>query len=84
MSKRKSIPKTQFEWAIVKLVRAKRDTEKISQAKIATLLGVTPGYIGQIETESSGSMYTYEQLNKLAKYFDCSPKDFMPEEPIEE
>src|SRR5699024_8526427 len=25
-----------------------------------------------------GSMYTYDQLNKLAKFLKCTPKDFMP------
>ncbi|WP_028296191.1 helix-turn-helix domain-containing protein [Olivibacter sitiensis] len=77
-------PKSRSEWEIVKLVRKRREALKISQAKIANQFDVTPGYIGQIEMETSGSMYTYDQLNKLAIYLKCSLKDFMPEEPLEE
>jgi len=76
------IPKTDVERTIVKLVKLKREAFGISQAKLAKILGVSPGYIGQIEMENSPSMYTYDQLNKLAIALKCSLKDFMPEEPI--
>lgn len=75
--------KTVVEFEIVKLVRDKRTDSKLSQAKIADVLKVTPGYIGQVEMKSSASMYSYDQLNELAKFFKCSPKDFMPERAIE-
>lgn len=74
--------KTVFELAIVDLVRVKRKDSKLSQAKIADVLKVTPGYIGQVEMKASPSMYSYDQLNELAKFFNCSPKDFMPDAPI--
>ncbi|ERJ59337.1 helix-turn-helix domain-containing protein [Sphingobacterium paucimobilis] len=85
MTEKNNNPKTKFEWEIVKLVRNIRELKKnkVSQAKIAKHLGVTPGYIGQIETEKSPSMYTYDQLNKVATLLNCSPKDFMPELAIE-
>lgn len=70
------------EFTIVKLVRAKRDKMSLSQAKIAAYLHVTAGYIGQVEMESSSSMYSYTQLNELAKLFKCSPRDFMPRKAI--
>lgn len=78
-------PKTKFEWEIVKLVRKLREsvTNKVSQREIAKYLGVSPGYIGQIETETSPSMYTYDQLNKVAILLNCSPKDFIPNQAIE-
>ena len=78
-------PKTKLEWEIVKLVRKLRESEtnKVSQRAIAKCLGVSPGYIGQIETETSPSMYTYDQLNKVAILLNCSPKDFIPEIAIE-
>ncbi len=75
--------KSEIEWQIVELIKDKRTSLKISQAKIAAQLGVTPGYIGQIEMRGSASMYTYDQLNELAKFFNCSPKDFMPENALE-
>jgi transcriptional regulator with XRE-family HTH domain len=56
---------------------------KLNQKMIAKAIGVTDGYIGQIESLKSPSMYSYDQLNELAKFFECSPKDFMPEEAVE-
>lgn len=74
--------KSKFEWKIVSLVKDRRTYLKISQGKIAKRLNVTRGYIGQIEMETSRSMYTYDQLDDLSSYLECSPKDFMPENPI--
>ncbi|WP_281259384.1 hypothetical protein [Sphingobacterium athyrii] len=37
------IPKTKIEWEIVKLVREIRNKKKVSQAKLAKMLGVTSG-----------------------------------------
>lgn len=72
--------KTGIEWQIVQNAKALRNKHKKTQRDIAAILHVTPGYIGQIESANNPSMYSYEQLNQLAKYFECSPKDFMPEE----
>lgn len=55
---------------------------KRSQTDIAEILSVTRGYIGQIEMDSSPSMYSFDHLNELAKYLDCSLKDFMPKKPL--
>ncbi|MEN5085735.1 helix-turn-helix transcriptional regulator [Sphingobacterium faecium] len=77
------MPKSLIEFEIVSLVRKKRKDLNMSQAKIAALIQVSAGYIGQIEMQSSDSMYSYDQLNRLALLFNCSPKEFLPEEPIE-
>ncbi|MGO1245432.1 MAG: helix-turn-helix domain-containing protein [Sphingobacterium sp.] len=69
---------------IVETTKEKRKANKSSQEDIAKVLGVTVGYIGQIESKKLKSMYSYGQLNKLARYFDCSPKDFMPEKAVED
>ncbi|AIM36386.1 helix-turn-helix domain-containing protein [Sphingobacterium sp. SG20118] len=78
------MPKSLIEFEIVNLVRKKRKDLHVSQAKIAHLFNVSAGYIGQIEMKNSASMYSYDQLNKLASFFNCSPKEFIPENPIEE
>jgi len=75
--------KTAIEYEIVKQVIAMRKTRKKTQRDIAELLNVSAGYVGQVEMESSSSMYSYNQLNEIAKYLDCSMKDFMPEKYIE-
>ncbi|NGM65426.1 helix-turn-helix domain-containing protein [Sphingobacterium sp. SGR-19] len=79
-----SLSKSPLELYIIEAVKNKRKKLKKSQEDIAKVLGVTVGYIGQIESKKLKSMYSYNQLNELAKYFKCSPKDFMPEEPVEE
>lgn len=75
--------KTKIEEAIVQNTVAIRKKNKKTQRNIADLLKVTPGYIGQVESSNYPSMYSYEQLNKLAVYLKCSPKDFMPETAVE-
>ncbi|TDN87072.1 helix-turn-helix protein [Salegentibacter sp. 24] len=79
---KKIAPKSKIELKIVKLVKARRSKLNRSQSDIAKLFGVTRGYIGQIEMESYSSMYSFDQLNELAKYLECSIKDFMPENPL--
>ena len=76
------MPKTKVEWSIVENVRDLRKKEGKTQRDIASYFDVTPGYIGQIETEGSPSMYSFDNLNALAHYLKCSMKDFMPEEPL--
>lgn len=76
--------KSVTEYEIVKLVLSIRNREKKTQRDLADLLKVSAGFIGQIEMESSSSMYSYNQLNEIAKYLNCSLKDFMPEKWIEE
>ncbi len=74
--------KTSIELEIVKLVKDRRVKLDRSQTEIAEVLGLSRGYIGQIEMKSSPSMYSFDQLNKIAKYLDCSMRDFMPENPL--
>jgi len=78
------LAKSHLELYIVEVIKKKRKHLKKSQEDIAKVLGVTVGYIGQIESKKLKSMYSYDQLNQLAKYFKCSPKDFMPERAIED
>jgi len=75
------MPKTKIEWSIVQNVRTIRKARKKTQRAIASCLNVSAGYIGQIETEESASMYSYDNLNELAKYLECSMRHFIPETP---
>lgn len=76
--------KNKFELNIIQNSIALRKANNLTQRDIAKLLNTSAGYIGQVESKNSPSMYSYNQLNKLAQAFKCSPKDFMPEGPIEE
>lgn len=50
--------KSAIEVEIVKLIKERRNKMKRSQTDIAEILSVTRGYIGQIEMDSSPSMYS--------------------------
>ncbi|WP_312697199.1 helix-turn-helix domain-containing protein [Sphingobacterium mizutaii] len=75
------MPKSNFELEIIKRTVEIREN-KYTQRDIATYLKVSAGYIGQVESKNSSSMYTYNQLNELAKLLKCSPQDFFPKNPI--
>ena len=54
----------------------------LGQEHIALHLDVSTGYIGHVESPNYKAKYTTAQINELAKFFKCSPKDFMPEKPL--
>lgn len=80
----KTKQKTRFEIAVMELVKEKREAKKLSQASIGDILGVTKGFIGQIEIPENPSTYSLDQLNHLAFVLKCSPTDFIPKKAIEE
>lgn len=75
-------PKTETEWAIVQMVTTKRKELGLSQGQFGDILGVSRGFIGQIEMAKYPSMYSFDHLNVLAKTFECSIRDFIPEKTI--
>ncbi len=76
--------KTKFEIAVIDRVREIRLQKGFTQEYIAGLLGLERSFIGQIESPTIPSKYNLNHLNRLAKEFDCSPKDFIPDNFIEE
>ncbi|WP_113663188.1 helix-turn-helix domain-containing protein [Pedobacter nanyangensis] len=77
-------PKSEFDLLVIENVKRLRIELKISQAVLAVKLGVSDAFVGQIESPKSRSKYSIEQLNRLANIFKCSPRDFLPEKPIED
>lgn len=63
-------------------VTEKRVEAKLSQSELAALLNVSNGFIGQVESRKFSTKYSIKQLNDLAKIFNCSPKDFLPDTPL--
>jgi len=76
--------KSEIDLYIIAKVKQLRLDYKYSQAVLAIKLGVSDAFIGQIENPKHYSKYSIVQLNKLAKIFNCSPKDFLPEKPFSE
>ena len=77
-------PKTNFELAVIDKVREKRTAMGLSQDDLAAALDLTRGFIGQIESPNYPAKYNLNHLNKLAKEFRCSPREFLPSDFVEE
>jgi transcriptional regulator with XRE-family HTH domain len=73
---------TPIEEFVINKVREMRTAKGISQASLARMLDVSEGFIGNIENPSYRDKYNIKHLNELAKVFECSPKDFLPEKPL--
>lgn len=74
--------KTPIEIYVIEQVRRMRLEERVSQAMLAYGIGVTKGFIGQVESSKHAAKYNLNHLNELAKYFNCSLADFFPKEPL--
>lgn len=70
---------------VIDKVREKRQAIGMSQEKLSIALGFeSQGYISKIESnsESYDDHYNIDHLNEMAKIFNCSSKDFFPEDPL--
>lgn len=74
--------KTTFEMEVVSRVREMRIKKGFTQENIATILSLSIGFIGQIESKNSPSTYNLNHLNRLAYEMDCLLSDFIPINPI--
>ncbi len=71
-----------IEQYVVDVVRAKRLEKGWSQKELAYQLDVSIGFIGDIENPKYRAKFNLNHINELAKIFECSPKDFLPEDPL--
>lgn len=74
--------KTEFELSVIDKVRERRIVLKLSQDDLAMFLDADRSFIGQVESPNNPAKYNLNHLNILAKEMNCSPKDFLPENPI--
>jgi len=74
--------KSSFDNFIIQKIKEKRSKNGLSQFDLAVKLGVSPGFIGKIESPNTNAKYNLNHLNKLALVFNCSPRDFLPKNPI--
>ena len=75
-------PKSKIELYIIEKVKERRIQLKMSQSDLAFKLGVSYGFIGQVESPNFPAKYNVNHLDKLAFIFSCSPKDFLPDKPF--
>ncbi len=71
--------KTKIELFVIEKVKEYRVIFNYSQSDLAVRLDVSDGFIGKIESPKFPDKYNLNHINKLAKIFNCSPKDFLPE-----
>ncbi|MGF7040091.1 helix-turn-helix domain-containing protein [Mucilaginibacter lappiensis] len=74
--------KSDIEAYVINKVKEKRVQQNLSQSELAVRLNVSNGFIGQAESSNSPTKYNLNHLNQLAIIFNCSVKDFIPEEPF--
>lgn len=74
--------KSDIELYVINKVREMRMTKGISQADLALKLNLSVGFIGHIENPKYRAKYNLNHINELAKVFDCSVKDFLPDTPF--
>ncbi len=71
-----------IEQYVIDTVKAKRIEKGYSQKELAYMLDVSVGFIGDVENPKYRAKYNLNHLNELAKIFECSPKDFLPDNPV--
>ena len=72
-----------IEQYVIDTVRKMRMDRGVSQKELAYSLNLSIGFIGDIESSKSRAKYNLSHINKLAEILECSPKDFLPQTPLE-
>lgn len=78
----KTMLKSKIDWHVISQIRSTRIEKGMSQEELAIHLNLSRGFIGHIESPNFIAKYSLEQLNQIAKLFNCSPRDFIPEKPL--
>jgi transcriptional regulator with XRE-family HTH domain len=73
---------TPIDQFVIDFVRHLRDSKKLRQQDIGSIIGVSREYIKDIESTNRRAKYNIRHINALAEYFEMSPKDFLPEKPM--
>ena len=73
---------TKIEEFVIQKVKAMRMERKWSQMELADYMNLSPSFIADIENPKRRAKYNLNHLNVLAKVFSCSPKDFLPNAPL--
>lgn len=68
-----------IEQYIINFVTELRIKNQLTQADIATILGVGRSFVNKVEDKKERAKYNLNHIDKLADHFGLSPKDFLPE-----
>lgn len=72
---------SEIELYIIEKVKAKRIEIGLSQLALSLKMEMNDSFVSHVESPKRRAKYNINHLNTLAKVFNCSPKDFMPENP---
>lgn len=75
---------SKIEQYVVNSVLKKRKEQKISRETLAFCSNLSLSFIRDVENPKSRAKYNLNHLNEFAKVFNCSPKDFLPDDFFEE
>ena len=78
------VPKAAIVQYAIDKVREKRREQGLSQCALSMEMGVSHSFVGQVETPIRRCHYNLAHLNKIAKALNCSPQDFLPDEPLDD
>lgn len=78
----KGVNISKIEQYIIDYVFKLRKEKKLSQADIATIIGVNRVFITNVENPLNRAKYNIDHINLIADHFGMSPRDFLPEKPI--
>ncbi len=73
---------TEIETFVIERVKKIRTEKNISQADLASLMDVSIGFIGKVESFKYNTKYNLNHINNIAKALNISPKDLLPEKYI--
>ncbi|MFR2524895.1 helix-turn-helix domain-containing protein [uncultured Alistipes sp.] len=73
---------TPIDQYVIDAIRKERRAQRISQSTLAFGIGVSKGFIGQVESPKCDVKYSVRHINEIARYLGCSPRDFLPQKPL--
>jgi transcriptional regulator with XRE-family HTH domain len=74
--------KSNVDLYVMNKVKERRIALNLSQLALANELGMSSGFVGQVESPRYPAKYNVQHLNNLAKILQCSPQDFLPKKPL--
>ena len=74
--------RTAIDKYVIEAVRRERMAQNLSQAMLSFGIGVSRGFVGQVESPKFETKYNVNHINEIAKFLGCSPRKFLPEEPL--
>lgn len=73
---------SEIEAYIIEKVKEKRIQHGLSQLALSQKLDMNDSFVSHVESSSKRAKYNVNHINALSKALNCSPKDFLPQEPI--